>query len=744
MKLAAPLFGFILALSVLSLVTLSGAQSTDAVLRERVFDVFERLAPVKRPPASAFHIVTIDADAEEIVGPWPWPRSSLARLITATEEAGARGIVLAEAINGPDPLGANALDQFWGVAVNDDGLSEALRKLPDTDLMLRDALASLPSAASIAPATAVRGRARLNSITARLGDHASDDLSERALELPTRAATGPVSNLFDQSTALAATSIVTDADGRYRRLQPFWSINGEARPSLPLAAAEIALGVDARITDIANTAFGGEEPAVLSLGPRRLDLSPGNAVRLRMNGAPLVGSTSASAVLSGRATGGVLLEKVAIIARDPALSGTIIETPNGPRAFAQTIADAAFHLIDGRPLSRPGWVGYLEAITVMLIGAIAIMITQALGGARAALAVSIVLIAIFASAFAAFHYSALLIDPLPATAAAFLGAFAGSSGRRTEQKLADEASVAGLYGVLPPAAMSALDQKHGHTILNGARRDISVLSCELRILDDDIERLHAHPEDATAMIATASNALRRVILDTGGVADQSDGGKVHAYYNAPLESADYREAACANALRLIESMDKINGELDASTRTRGVQVHLAIGVATGPCLVGPMGHGRSNRYSAIGPTVERAAFLRKQALRYGPAIICDETIFRETHHKYAFLELDRIRPLRNLAEEDAEPTRFTIYALVGNPFVKSSKGFRALDEAHRQLLAAYRNGDWISAGSLIKKIRKLPGTAIPLFDIYEKRIARMSKSTTKAPISRDSDDTPNA
>ena len=112
-----------------------------------------------------------------------------------------------------------------------------------------------------------------------------------------------------------------------------------------------------------------------------------------------------------------------------------------------------------------------------------------------------------------------------------------------------------------------------------------------------------------------------------------------------------------------------------------------------------------------------ASFLRKQAEKYGPAIICDETIYRQTHHHFAFLELDQFATGK-------EERAFSIHALVGNPFIKSSKSYRSLEDAHRKMLSAYREGDFASAQNFLAEARKSPGARIALFDLYEQRLTQ--------------------
>ena len=161
-------------------------------------------------------------------------------------------------------------------------------------------------------------------------------------------------------------------------------------------------------------------------------------------------------------------------------------------------------------------------------------------------------------------------------------------------------------------------------------------------------------------------------------------------------------------------MDAVNA------RQPDAPLRLSIGLAIGPAYVGPIREGRRRHYAAIGPAVDIAGWLRRQSERYGPAIICDDAAFRETNHRFAFLELDRL---------PTDAGERPIFALVGNPFLKSSKRFRALDEAHRAMLSAYRRGDRDAAAAALATVRKSPGAAIALFDLYEERINAMAAST---------------
>jgi len=332
---------------------------------------------------------------------------------------------------------------------------------------------------------------------------------------------------------------------------------------------------------------------------------------------------------------------------------------------------------------------------------------------------------LFGASIAAFAGPGLLFDPLAPVLALFLGALSTAGGRSLGEALADDNVRGAFKGSLPEPTMKKVREEGGADVLDAVWRPISVLACELRLTGDDLHRFETDPGEVANLIAAGCAHLKKAVLDAGGAADQAEGGRIYAYFNAPLENVDHPRSACSAALRLVESMDKINAEIEANARTRGVQLNLAIGIATGECFAGPMGYGRANRYSAVGETMALAAFLSRQASVYGPAIICDETVFRRTNHHFAFLELDRVRPR-------GEERAFSIFALVGNPFIKSSKSYRALEESHRALLAAYREGDAVEARAQLAKARQSPGAKIALFAIYEQRIARLAEAGAPA------------
>ena len=722
---ALPLLAVTGALAVIALGTLAGAQSPDARSRELIFDYFQRISPAASDASADFHLVLIDRESVDRVGPWPWPRTVLAELVEAASAAGAKGVILTEPVDAPDPLSPEIIGEFWLSGARDAALAQQLALLPRTDERLAAAFGGTTGAVGVSTTppvnpnrTASLQRTDINAAQwLRVEDYAGDFLA-----LPAARYLYGLNQALAEAAPPAVAALSPDADSVVRRAPLIWSLDGKPAPSISLEAARLAVGGATISTTIKSSAANAQGRTLqsVSVGDNQFQVSETSALRLYLPKRLSIPSTSAARVLAGAGTNRQLSDTVVLIGLDTEL-GQAVSTARGPMAPAALHALAAAQLVAGEAPHRPTWTGYAEAIAVMLFGAAAIMTAQRLQFWHAVGFAGFVSFALLIMAFGIFSLAGVLANPLPPMVAMFIGALSVAGGKSIGGVLRDDSVRGSFQDTLPEVAMKKLRDEGADVVLDGVHRNITVLSCELRLADDDLQRMENLPDDVTKLLAAASLDLRQTIIESGGAADQAEGGRIFAYYNAPMELADHIQAGCAAALRFIESMDKINADLESSSRTRGMQVHLAIGVATGPCFTGPMGHGRNNRYSAIGPAVDRAEFLRMQSEIYGPAMIVDEVVYKETHHHFAFLELDRLR-IRQVERP------FSIYALVGNPFIKSSKSFRALDDAHRQLLASYRSGDLVNARKMLDKAKQSPGAKIALFDIYEDRIKKMSES----------------
>jgi adenylate cyclase len=148
--------------------------------RHAWWDVLHRLAPRDRPypgadpavdPAAELAadlaadlavgapgpavLVGIDDESTRALGPWPWPRDVLARLVGRLDELGASALALALDVDAPDPLSPPRLAARYrslGMPEAADGMAD----LPDTDVLLLRSLEALPAVLPIAGIPDVR------------------------------------------------------------------------------------------------------------------------------------------------------------------------------------------------------------------------------------------------------------------------------------------------------------------------------------------------------------------------------------------------------------------------------------------------------------------------------------------------------------------------------------------------------------------------------------------------------------
>lgn len=717
---ALPLVVMIGVMAALAIMTLANAGSRQGGPREHLFDLYQRLFPAGIAAASPIHVIEIDRESVDKIGPWPWPRSLIGELATASVNAGAKGVIYIEGVDRPDPLSPETIGDFWLAGARDERLAQQLSLLPSTDRMLADALMQTKGAIALDGSSTAREFSRLFLERADAASSTSFDSSGvQFFGLPVAHIAAPLNAELASAAALTVSALPADSDGVVRAAPLLWDAGGKITPTSGLEAARIAGAIDKIIVIADATAVTsvGQTPAAIRLGNHEIPLSEMASARIYFPRRLETPSTPAWKLIKDRSSLGQLKGQVVMIGLDGDV-GAAVKTARGDISVTDMQALIGRQLAAGASSTRPGWAGYVEALAVMLLGAAAIMWSQRLDFWKAVGVAALASSLIFAASLGAFGSARLLLDPLAPSLALFLGALTVAGGRSIGGAFKDDNVRGAFKGALPETTMKRVREEGATSVLEGSLRPLTVLACELSLVEEDIARLTETPGEVTNLIALGCVHLKKAIIEAGGAADQAEGGRVLAYLNAPLENADHIRDGCSAALRLIESMDKINAELEASPRLKGVQLHLAIGIATGDCFVGPMGHGRNNRYSAIGKPVDLASFLSRQAMVYGPAIICDETVSRKTNHHFAFLELDRLK-------EVGSDRPFNIYALVGNPFIKSSKAFRALEESHRQMLTAYREGDWLAARANLAKARQSPGAKIALFDLYEARIQKM-------------------
>ena len=107
----------------------------------------------------------------------------------------------------------------------------------------------------------------------------------------------------------------------------------------------------------------------------------------------------------------------------------------------------------------------------------------------------------------------------------------------------------------------------------------------------------------------------------GGIVNQMLGDGLMALFGAPLPRPDHHEHAVRAALEMLELVDGFNRE---QARRSAVEIHIGIGIASGPVIAGFTGTQHRVTYTCVGDTVNLAAHLEAHTKAVSHPILIDE------------------------------------------------------------------------------------------------------------------------
>ncbi len=212
-------------------------------------------------------------------------------------------------------------------------------------------------------------------------------------------------------------------------------------------------------------------------------------------------------------------------------------------------------------------------------------------------------------------------DEIAATGTAFNAMAKGLGDYRL--RLVDETRAReNLSRFLSPEVVERIVKGREALSLGGERREVTVMFadvCGFTTLADERE-----PEVAVAILNELFTIITEIVFQHGGVIDKFIGDCAMAIWGAPTNHAD-------DAARAVRAAEAILRWLEVGNvkwrKQVGRDIQLAIGIHTGPAVVGNIGSEKRMEYTAIGDAVNIAARLERLA-RPGQILMTRETMQR--------------------------------------------------------------------------------------------------------------------
>jgi len=692
-------------------------------LQLRVFDTFQRLAP-RTYQEVPVRIVDIDDESLARVGQWPWPRTRVAQLVDDLFDLGAAVVVFDAVFAEPDRTSPVRVAENWTGEALTPQVRRTLAALPDHDAMLADAFSR---------GRVVTGFVLVNEETgrppaAKAGFNYGGD---PFVHVPPRR--GAVVNLPPlESAALGngAFTVDPDPDGVHRRVPLVFLFDGQLYPSLAMEALRVAVG--ARSYGIKTAGASGETGFGENTGITTVRIGREFTVPTNARGEIWVWFTdpvperyvSAWKVLSHQADRSLVEGNIVLIGSTAAGLRDVRATPLDPVAPGVMVhAQIVEQVLLGQYLERPDWADGAELIFLLVLGLLLVALIPRVGALGTAALGAGAIAGAFGLSWWAYLDWHWLFDPVYPSLAC-LGVYLVGSLQNYLQSEAQRRQVRNAFSrYLSPTLVDELAADPSRLRLGGETREMTLLFSDVRGFTTLSEQLDPHA--LTTLINRFLTPMTDLILERRGFIDKYMGDCVMAFWNAPLDDPRHARNACDAALRMVEALEALNGQLavDGFGIGRALPpLAIGIGLNSGDCCVGNMGSDQRFDYSVIGDEVNLASRLEGQSKTYGVSIVMGENT-RIRVPELPALELDLVR-----VKGKTRPVR--IFTLLGDEELAGDEAFQRLTERNAALLEAYRAQRWADAEAALAGCRALADRfgLQGLYDLHAGRIAHCRAS----------------
>jgi adenylate cyclase len=681
-------------------------------LRVRTFDFFQVLRP---RPQELRPVVIVDIDEESLkaIGQWPWPRTTVADLITQITRLGAVAIGFDIIFPEPDRMSpAIAERSFRGI---DAETRAKLDTLPSNDEALADAIRHsrvvVGQAGAAAPEPVTAADAALQTGFAVRGPDPSPYL------VTFRGLLRNVPPIEQAAAGRGLFSIDPESDGIIRRVPIIMKAQGSLVPSLSLEMLRVVTGSSAILVRVDQA--GVQAVAVPGL---EIPTDRNGQFWVHFNRHDPTRYVSAKDVLQGNVPPDRLAGKLVLIGTSAIGLLDLKTTPTdaaipGVEVHAQILES----VLSKSNLVNPNYAIGAELALAVLFG-LAIIIAAPMLPASIVIVLGGCLIAgLIGLSLYLFVEHNLLIDftyPLISSWLIYLVLTFVNYFREQEQRRQIR-SAFGYY--LSPHMVEQLARSPEKLVLGGEERRMTILFSDVRGFTTISEYYKDDPQGLTRLMNRFLTPLTNAIIDRKGTIDKYIGDAIMAFWNAPVDDAEQEANACEAALEMLSRAETLNDELKHEAEVNGgvyMPLRIGIGLNTGPCVVGNMGSDFRFNYSVLGDTVNLASRLEARTKDYRIPVVIGSRTAEGAKQKFAVMEIDLI-----MVKGKKQPE--AVFTVLGPSQVEADPRCGELREINAQMLGRFRSQQWDNALELVARCRKFANgfDLSGLYDMYEERIA---------------------
>lgn len=365
------------------------------IIRRPLFDLWQRAAP-RDLSGSKVHVVLIDSESLAQVGPWPWPRYHIARLVEQIARSGPKAIgfdiIFAEA----DPASPTRFADYY---TEMSAATEAeVRALEDTDAILARVVGKAPVVVGRAAVVEDGSDPAMLIRPYDIGGTLPPNLTSRPLVLKN------IDGLESAALGHGLLNAPPDDDGVVRAAPLVSLVGGTAMPAFSVELARLFLGEDQVVR--------GEDGKAIRIGDRVVPVDDEGRMLLHFGDSSRVPTMSAVNALRDRLEPDAFSGKVVVIGLGAEGTVDVVSTPidaqtYGPRIQAQMV-DA---ILRGGWLERPRWAAAFEWSVGLLLALLILMLAPVRRRRWLLLPIGLAIL-IPINSWIDFSVLGLLVDPL--------------------------------------------------------------------------------------------------------------------------------------------------------------------------------------------------------------------------------------------------------------------------------------------------------------------------------------------
>lgn len=160
---------------------------------------------------------------------------------------------------------------------------------------------------------------------------------------------------------------------------------------------------------------------------------------------------------------------------------------------------------------------------------------------------------------------------------------------------------------LSPQIAELITSDEGKRLLDGHRRAITVVFCDLRDSTPFWETVE--PEEVISVLREYHGAMGELIAEHGGTLEHFEGDGMMVFFNDPIEMPDHELRAVRMAIAMRERFESIS----AAWKKKGYGLGFGVGISVGYATLGRIGYEGRYDYAAIGNVTIVAARLSGKA-----------------------------------------------------------------------------------------------------------------------------------